>query len=65
MPICKDCEETYTQKRFNLGYRTCLECGEFNATIEKNRKSKCVATAFNKGAYTYVYSKKQAKNIGR
>ena len=65
MPVCKECDETYSQKRFNLGYHTCLECGQADALQELKRKSRCTAPAFNKGAYTYIYSKEQAKNIGR
>ena len=63
--ICVDCWDEHPVARKNLGYKTCLECGEANARVEIARKAKCTAPAFNKGAYTYIYSKAQAKNIGR
>lgn len=65
MAICSECEEEYSEKRKALGYSTCLECGNKKATQEIERKAKCVAPAFNKGAYTYISSKDQAKDIGR
>jgi hypothetical protein len=35
------------------------------AQEEVNRRKKCVAPAYNKGAYTYVSTEEQAKWIGR
>jgi len=35
------------------------------ALEEIERKKKCVAPAFNKGAYTYIASEEQAKWVGR
>ncbi len=65
MSKCVKCGNKFNKKRQKLGYKTCLDCGQLNATREKLRKARSVAPAFNKGAYTYVYSKKQAKLIGR
>lgn len=38
---------------------------EAAAQKEIERKKLCVAPAFNKGGYTYVYSEEQAKMVGR
>ena len=65
MPICKDCMTEYQQPRFDLGYRTCLDCGSTRALIEMKRKAKCSAPAYNKGAYQYIGTVQAAKGIGR
>ena len=62
---CIKCGEEYSAKRLELGYPTCLECGERQATKEADRKSRCFAPAYNKGAYMYVSSKRMAKDLGR
>jgi|TARA_A100001011_G_scaffold381515_1_gene450169 hypothetical protein len=62
---CVECGEEYSCKRLQLGYKTCLDCGGISAIREIVRKSKCIAPAFNKGSYTYVHSKQDAKDIGR
>ena len=64
-PICVDCCIEYNPKRFELGYRTCLDCGSTRALREVDRRKKCSAPAFNKGAYQYVGSKKTALGVGR
>lgn len=63
--ICVECWEEYDIRRKDLGYNTCLECGRAIARIEKARKAKCSAPAYNKGAYQYVGSKVDALGIGR
>lgn len=63
--ICCKCGEEYNPKRRLLGYNTCLDCGDVAAEKEAVRRSKCVAPAFNKGAYQYVGSKEAAKWVGR
>ena len=65
MAICKECYEDYSDKRKALGYDTCLECGDIAASKQALRKARCVAPAFNKGAYMYVSSKAMAKEVGR
>jgi predicted nucleic acid-binding Zn-ribbon protein len=62
---CIDCGETYNPKRHSLGYRHCLECGESSAQREKQRKSRCTAPAYNKGAYMYITGMEMARNVGR
>ncbi len=64
-PQCFDCGEEFSPKRQALGYEHCLKCGDDYAKAEMDRKSKCVAPAFNKGAYQYIGSFEQAKCIGR
>ena len=63
--ICVECWEEYSPERRELGYRTCLECGDVNARVEKARKAKCSAPAYNKGAYQYVGSVQAARSVGR
>lgn len=65
MAFCNICSNEYPDKRKQLGYETCLSCGDKIATKEAIRKSKCVAPLFNKGGYGYISSVKQAKSIGR
>ena len=63
--VCIDCGEHFNPKRLELGYRTCLKCGDAPATAEKKRKAKCTAPAYNKGAYQYVGTVQAAKGLGR
>ena len=51
MAICKECYEEYSDRRKALGYDTCLNCGDIAAAKQALHKAKCVAPAFNKGAY--------------
>ncbi len=64
-PRCFDCGEQFHPKRLRLGYQYCLKCGDGYAKKETARKSKCVAPAYNKGAYQYVSSLEQAKLVGK
>lgn len=61
--ICQFCGEDYSAKRFELGYITCLECGQKHAQKEKDYKAKCTAPAYNKSAYFYVSSKEQVVGV--
>ena len=63
--ICIDCGASYNYKRLELGYRTCLDCGDTRASAESKRKAKCTAPAYNKGAYQYVGTVQAAKGVGR
>ena len=62
---CLECGAQYSPKRKALGYTNCLDCGAAEANKEMKRRSKCVAPAFNKGAYQYVGSFEEAKWVGR
>jgi len=65
MAICKLCHEDYNDKRLALGFRLCLECGDKAASREANRRRKCVAPAYNKGAYQYIGDLSDAFNAGK
>ena len=60
---CEFCGEHYPVKRKELGYRTCLDCGDLHAQEEKVAKSKRIAPAFNKGAYQLITSIDCVRNI--
>lgn len=64
-PQCLECGEEYNIKRKNLGYTTCLDCGDKHAQKQIEHKKKCSAPAYNKGAYQYVGSKQDARWVGR
>lgn len=64
MKFCK-CEEEIPEARYLLGYRTCICCGEKEAKKEIERKRSCIAPAYNKGAYQYIYSEEEARDAGR
>jgi len=65
MAECVKCGTSYSDKRRQIGYDTCLRCGSHEANRESYIKSRQVAPAFNKGAYQYITSKQIAKTIGR
>ena len=65
MAICIECYSEYPEKRKHIGYKTCIVCGDKEASKEAIRKSKCIAPLFNKGAYQYIGNIKEAKYIGR
>jgi len=62
---CVECGEKFNPKRLVLGYRTCLACGDAEATRQILFKAKCTAPAFNKGGYMYISSKRMAKDAGK
>ena len=64
-PMCLECGEEYNPKRKQLGYTTCLGCGDKEAQKSIEHKRKCSAPLYNKGAYQYVGSRTDAKWIGR
>lgn len=65
MAVCVECYEEYSDKRKALGYNICLECGDIAASKQALHKAKCIAPAYNKGAYMYVSSSTMAKDLGR
>jgi len=62
---CINCDSKYPKARAELGFDTCLDCGEQQATKEIARRKKCVAPAYNKGGYQYVATREQALFIGK
>ena len=63
--FCIKCDMEYPLARHQLGYRTCLSCGDQDATKIAVQKSKQTAPLFNKGAAQYITSLSQVKFIGR
>jgi len=62
---CSACGVEYNTKRAQLGYETCLECGEARAFKVAEFRSKCSAPAFNKGAYQPMMTLDDARWAGR
>lgn len=50
MANCHECGEEYPHARLQLGYRTCLECGDYHARQTKHT----VMPAYSKGAYQLI-----------
>ena len=50
MANCISCGDTFPPRRFELGYNTCLSCGDFAAREVRFT----VMPAYNKGAYQLV-----------
>jgi hypothetical protein len=57
MAFCKVCGEDFSDKRYALGYRTCLEHSE-------PPKKFTIAPAYNKGAYQLI-TRNAIIDIGR
>jgi hypothetical protein len=53
MRVCK-CGNEILVARYNLGYKTCLKCGDAEAAIQTAEKAKRIAPAYSKGAYQYL-----------
>ena len=55
--ICRCCGDEFNIKRWELGYKYCLLCGE---DIDKAvSEGFTVAIPFNKGAYQYIHNPKE------
>jgi predicted nucleic acid-binding Zn-ribbon protein len=62
---CIDCGGFFSSRRYDLGYKTCLECGEENIrAINEQLKNQC-APAYNKGAYMFITDMQMVKDLGR
>ena len=61
---CNECGDDIHMERANLGYITCLECGEAVAQrlVEKRRKQ--IGIVYNKGAYQYI-TESDLKSLGK
>ena len=54
MATCIFCGNNYSMERKEIGYRSCLSCGDKTADKQiKEKASRCMP-AFNKGGYQYV-----------
>lgn len=63
-----DCGDEYSDKRKELGYDTCLECGRKDAVAEARRKAKRVSPLYSKGPTQYISDdtiKNDLHTIGR
>ena len=65
MAECVSCGDDFNPKRYRLGYRTCLECGQTLALQEKVSKSRGTAILVNKSAYQYITNVELTKSFGR
>ena len=65
MAECVECGEEYPDKRAELGYETCLECGAQEAHKQAVAKSKRVGLAYNKGNYVYITDGADLSELGK
>lgn len=66
--IIPDCGDEYSDKRLDLGYQTCLECGRKSAVMEARKKALRVQPLYNKGPTQYISDetmKNDLHTIGR
>ena len=54
---CVRCGDDVDERRYKLGYHTCLFCGEEEARNYKHT----VAIPYNKGAYQYISNSEELK----
>jgi hypothetical protein len=55
--LCVVCGGFIAHERYKLGYKTCLQCGEAAARVEKKRKASMVQIPYapiNKSNYMYI-----------
>jgi ribosomal protein L37AE/L43A len=58
MTTCVECGETFPLRRYKLGYRLCLSCGETAA-----RKVTYPSAPINKSNYMLITNKAQLKQL--
>ena len=58
MPRCTQCDEQYSLARFNLGYMTCLDCGESHA-----RRVRHTVVPMHKSNYIVASSRDTLKQL--
>jgi hypothetical protein len=58
--LCK-CGNDISDQRFDLGFKSCLECGQADALSEIEKKSGRVAVAYSKGPLMYMGAPDVAK----
>lgn len=56
MAICVECGEDFPDKRVELGYATCLSCGDKEASQEIEKRKKLIIPTHHKGGLTYAGS---------
>jgi len=60
---CASCGEPYDQRRKQLGYNFCLDCGDFHA--KKVRTSWCIAPIAHKQGATLVTRKSDLRGLNK
>ena len=65
MAVCSLCEEEFSDKRYALGYPTCISCGDKIAKKRARVLARSSAPQYNKGAYQPIVSVGDAKWIGK
>jgi len=65
MTECVICGDGYDDERAELGFDTCLVCGQEVAEREMEEKFQRTAPAFNKGAYMYITPESDLSSLGR
>lgn len=63
MAECIECGETYPAKRAQLGYRTCLSCGDEAA--REARMGWCIAPIAHKQGATLITNKGQLRGLNK
>ena len=58
MTICRDCGDSFAIPRYNLGYRTCLSCGDKQA-----RAVTFCTVPMNKSNYVVVSNPTELKQL--
>ena len=61
IPLCINCGDEVNERRWELGYKTCLWCGEEHAKQE--RKTWCVVQEYGKGGYQFVTATAAPKTL--
>ena len=56
--ICKNCDNEVSPQRYNLGYDTCLKCGEVTAS-----KRKFTVVPMHKSNYVVITKREELKGI--
>ena len=59
MAECITCEEEYTDKRLELGYMTCLDCGQADAVSVINARNRRMLAEIAPGAVTGEYGENE------
>jgi hypothetical protein len=58
MAMCVSCGDYYTDRRLDLGYRTCLDCGD----VEARAMTFCTAP-LNKSNYVLISNVEDLKGL--
>jgi len=65
MAECIECGEEFSDKRADLGYEICLDCGSKVAYEQAKIKAKRVGLNYNKGQYQYITDGTDLSELGK